>query len=46
MIVIVITPTAVPPLLLAVPADCLGSERIHIDRWCVDVVSSSGGTKT
>lgn len=43
IIIIIITPTAVPPLLLAVSADCLRGERIHVDRRCMDVVCSSGG---
>lgn len=38
IIIIIITPTAVPPLLLAVSADCLRGERIHVDRRCMDVV--------
>lgn len=43
IIVIIITPTAVPPLLLSISADCLGGKRIYIDRRCMDIVCSSGG---
>lgn len=45
IIVIIITPTAAPPLQVAVPADCFRGERIHIDRRCMDVVSSSSRAK-
>lgn len=46
IIVIIITPAAAPPLQLAVPADRFRGERIHIDKRCMDVVSSSSGAKT
>lgn len=46
IIVIIVTPTAAPPLQLTVPADCYRGEGVHIDRWCLDVVSGSGGTET
>lgn len=46
IIVIVVTPTAAPPLQLTVPPDCYRGEGIHIDRWCLDGVSGSSGTKT
>jgi len=39
IIVIIVTPTAVIPLLRAVPADGLRGERIHVHKRCLDEVS-------
>lgn len=42
IIIIPAAPTAVPPLLLTIPAYCVRGERIYVDR-CLEEVCRGGG---